>query len=189
MAEHHDPEAYSESDDVAERSHEEIQQFLRDEIADLRSQIEERFREIATLTRILEEERHAHERALARQAARLERTFMVRGLLHNVAGRYAEHGFAEGVAGLQDQKTALLDSALFSADWYLKANADVAEAGVDPLEHYLTGGAFEGRDPGPDFSSLEYYLANPDVAEAGWPALSHYVLYGRQENRLLSWEP
>ncbi|MEY8837632.1 hypothetical protein AB9K41_01190, partial [Cribrihabitans sp. XS_ASV171] len=102
---------------------------------------------------------------------------------------YGQHGFAEGVAGLDDQKAALAENALFNAEWYLQGNKDVADAGMDPMDHYLTGGAFEGRDPGPDFDTMEYYMANPDVAGAGWPALSHYVMYGKAENRALSWEP
>lgn len=36
---------------------------------------------------------------------------------------------------------------LFDANWYLSQYADVATAGVDPLQHYLTHGRFEGRQP------------------------------------------
>lgn len=36
---------------------------------------------------------------------------------------------------------------LFSADWYLETYRDVAVAGVDPLQHYLKHGRFEGRFP------------------------------------------
>ena len=35
----------------------------------------------------------------------------------------------------------------FDAEWYLRQNIDVAEAGVDPLEHYIEHGFDEGRTP------------------------------------------
>jgi hypothetical protein len=36
---------------------------------------------------------------------------------------------------------------LFDRDWYLKENPDVAQAGMDPLFHYVQYGAREGRAP------------------------------------------
>jgi glycosyltransferase involved in cell wall biosynthesis/SAM-dependent methyltransferase len=38
-------------------------------------------------------------------------------------------------------------SSCFDAEWYLEHNPDVAHAGVDPLEHFLTYGSKEGRKP------------------------------------------
>ncbi len=40
-------------------------------------------------------------------------------------------------------------SGLFDAEWYLRHNADVASAGIDPLRHYVEFGASEGRTPNP----------------------------------------
>ncbi len=37
----------------------------------------------------------------------------------------------------------------FDAGWYLRTNADVAQAGVDPLVHYVEHGRHEGRAPAP----------------------------------------
>lgn len=39
--------------------------------------------------------------------------------------------------------------ALFDADWYLQTYPDVAQAGLNPLRHYLDHGAAEGRLPRP----------------------------------------
>ena len=36
-------------------------------------------------------------------------------------------------------------SGLFDREWYLVHNPDVAQAGVDPAQHYLVFGGFEGR--------------------------------------------
>ena len=43
---------------------------------------------------------------------------------------------------------------LFNAKWYLEANPDVAEAGVEPLNHYLVFGRPEGRWPIPYSSPI-----------------------------------
>lgn len=40
-----------------------------------------------------------------------------------------------------------LQTVAFSTSDYLALNPDVAEAGLDPLEHYLSSGAMEGRAP------------------------------------------
>ncbi|HRF08163.1 MAG TPA: glycoside hydrolase family 99-like domain-containing protein [Xanthobacteraceae bacterium] len=72
---------------------------------------------------------------------------------------------------------------LFDADWYLEQNPDVAQAGVDPFEHYMTHGWREGRDPHPLFDTSFYLESNPDVAAAGENPLVHYELFGWRERR------
>ncbi|MBX7484152.1 glycosyltransferase family protein [Qipengyuania qiaonensis] len=74
-------------------------------------------------------------------------------------------------------------SSLFDAKWYLSANPDVEESGVNPIEHYVMNGAYEMRDPGPDFSAFKYHKAHPDVTREGVPALLHYLRHGRAEDR------
>ena len=75
---------------------------------------------------------------------------------------------------------------LFSKYWYLNHYQDVADAGRDPLSHYLTYGANEGRDPGPEFSTSGYLARYQDVATAGINPLLHYIRYGRKEGRLIT---
>lgn len=48
------------------------------------------------------------------------------------------------------------DSGLFDEGWYLGAYADVAESGLDPIEHYLTIGAARGYNPNPLFDTGFY---------------------------------
>ena len=74
-------------------------------------------------------------------------------------------------------------SGLFDKKWYLKTYPDVARAGVNPLQHYLTHGWREGRNPSPRFDGNAYLRANPDVAAAKMCPLSHYVNHGRAEGR------
>ncbi len=73
--------------------------------------------------------------------------------------------------------------ALFDSEWYLERYPDVAGAGVDPLEHFLTYGAAENRDPNAYFDSGWYLAQNPDVAEAGLHPLVHYLQHGGRELR------
>ena len=66
-------------------------------------------------------------------------------------------------------------SGLFDTGWYLERYPDVAEAGIDPVVHYVRFGAKEGRDPAPWFSTSAYLQANPDVAASGKNPFHHYI--------------
>lgn len=84
---------------------------------------------------------------------------------------------------VKEQINLLKKSELFDAEWYLQKNPDVAEAGADPAEHYVLYGAYEGRNPSPEFNSSSYLKLYPDVAEAGVNPLLHYLQYGKAEGR------
>jgi hypothetical protein len=77
----------------------------------------------------------------------------------------------------------IVASGLFDAAWYRARYPNVAAAGVDPLAHYLSSGAREGRDPHPDFDSAFYLRSNPDVVAANVNPLVHFVRFGRREGR------
>ena len=74
---------------------------------------------------------------------------------------------------------------LFDPDWYLSNYPEVATAGHDPFSHYLSVGAAEGRDPGPNFSTLGYLQRYPDLAKAGVNPLLHYLEFGLREDRVI----
>ncbi|MBL3527808.1 MAG: hypothetical protein JMN27_09570 [gamma proteobacterium endosymbiont of Lamellibrachia anaximandri] len=80
----------------------------------------------------------------------------------------------------------LKDSGLFDESWYLAEYPDVAEAGIDPIQHYLRYGASEGRNPSPKFDTTFYLTTNPDIAQAEINPLIHYLRYGKEEGRLPS---
>jgi hypothetical protein len=88
---------------------------------------------------------------------------------------------AGGVRRLHPDRELVL--AEFDARFYLASHPDVAEAGIDPIEHFLTAGWREGRDPSRAFSVREYLDANPDVAVAGMNPFVHYLRAGRGEGR------
>lgn len=72
----------------------------------------------------------------------------------------------------------------FDADYYLRANPDVASAAVNPVRHYLAHGWREGRNPSANFDTRFYLSQYPDVAASGMNPLVHYVEHGRFENRV-----
>ncbi len=67
----------------------------------------------------------------------------------------------------------------FDPAFYLKTYPDVAAGGVDPLDHFMSYGWREGRDPSPDFSVAAYLDAFPDVAASGANPFVHYLTSGR----------
>src|SRR5215216_5206326 len=74
-------------------------------------------------------------------------------------------------------------SSLFNADWYLVNNPDVAQPKMDPAQHYLQIGGFEGRDPGPNFSTDWYVETYKDVKSSSINPLLHYLRFGQTEGR------
>jgi hypothetical protein len=83
------------------------------------------------------------------------------------------------------KQTALIESSdLFDESWYEREYPDVKETGCRPAEHYLLHGAYEGRNPGPNFNSSSYLDNNPDVEEQGVNPLIHYLEYGQSEKRI-----
>jgi hypothetical protein len=75
----------------------------------------------------------------------------------------------------RDDKATIALSGLFDESWYKENYPDVAAAGVDPIEHYLSCGAVEGRNPGPLFNTLAYVSSNPDACAEGQNPLLHYI--------------
>ena len=52
---------------------------------------------------------------------------------------------------------------------------------MNPLEHYLSVGAVEGRSPGPGFDAAWYLKQNPDIGTVN--PLLHYLSHGASEGR------
>ena len=62
-------------------------------------------------------------------------------------------------------------------------NPDVADAGKDPIIHFLEHGASEGRDPSPLFKTRWYLEEYADVRTVGMNPLVHYLRFGKAEGR------
>ncbi len=63
-------------------------------------------------------------------------------------------------------KKKILASGLFDPEFYLQYYPDVAEAGLDPLDHFLKNGGRESRSPSRKFDGPYYVLSNPEAALA-----------------------
>jgi hypothetical protein len=77
----------------------------------------------------------------------------------------------------------LRQSGYFDEAWYLQQYPEIAQSKCDPVEHYLTVGFAEGRNPGPNFDTSWYLGRYPDVAAAKMNPLLHYVQFGKGEGR------
>jgi hypothetical protein len=76
---------------------------------------------------------------------------------------------------MQHDVQQLYQSGLFDAEWYCAEYPDVANTGMNPAEHYMLHGAFEGRNPGPQFDTRQYLFDHPDLVEAGENPLLHFI--------------
>jgi hypothetical protein len=80
----------------------------------------------------------------------------------------------------------IMFSQYFDAKWYLETYTDVAEANLNPAEHYLKFGVAERRYCSLIFDPIWYLDKYPDVAESGLNPLLHYIKYGELEGRQTS---
>ena len=69
-------------------------------------------------------------------------------------------------------------SRLFRPSWYLEQNPDVAQAGIDPLLHYILHGSVEGRSPHPLFDPQFYMAQIPEAERTAVTLLAHYISAG-----------
>ena len=80
-------------------------------------------------------------------------------------------------------RETITQSGIFDARYYMEHYPDVAEGGLDPLEHYLKYGAKERRNPCAMFDALYYLQKNPDVARRRINPLYHFCAYGWKQLR------
>lgn len=162
--------------------------LLKRELEEKELQLADRFRELAMLTKMLEE-RKGNE-SLAPTAGRsLPQCPFLRIKAKFSRGLTRVFNFLPPLRRkkliLEKQVDLIRQSGYFDEAWYLSRFPDVAEKNIDPIAHYLKYGAKEGRDPSPIFSTVDYLTLNPDVKEAKINPLLHYVLHGRAEGRCI----
>lgn len=75
-------------------------------------------------------------------------------------------------------------SPLFDSGWYCRTYIDLQHHRIEALEHYWEVGAYEGRDPGPNFSTSGYLARYPEVAdwlaESQLTPLHHFLRHGSE---------
>lgn len=81
-------------------------------------------------------------------------------------------------------KIYLQETGLFDSFWYLMTYPDVADAGMDAIEHFVRFGVTEKRNP-TDFFDLEFYLNRyQDVSKSSMNPFIHYLKFGLGEGRV-----
>ncbi len=80
---------------------------------------------------------------------------------------------------LHSQINKLRSSGYFDEEWYLTQYPDVAEAGMEPIKHYILYGATEGRNPSPSFNTIHYISTNSEAATSGINPLIHYLEHNK----------
>jgi hypothetical protein len=89
------------------------------------------------------------------------------------------------IRSLADQELAIYEQVirLVDPEWYLETYKDVASAKVDPIDHYLTYGWRERRDPNPWFATGWYIEQNPEAGEPHGSAVEHFIRTGAREGK------
>jgi hypothetical protein len=125
--------------------------------------LDERFRELGTLTAMIEEK----DRELA-----------------TLWAVPAGHGkAAPEVLSAAAQLQLVARSGLFDTDWYLATYPDVCGQRASALQHFMQHGAAEMRNPSASFDTGWYCRTYPDVIASGLNPLLHYVRHGRPQGR------
>lgn len=118
---------------------------------DVRGQLAERFREVAALTALLQEQEKAYS----------EQQRLIEWLCQVAAALYPRRGWRaimSAALGRRRARHILKSRGLFDSEEYLQLNPDVAVTGGDPLIHYLCHGLGEGRPRGvTDFQNYDGY--------------------------------
>jgi len=120
----------------------------------LKQRLDERFNEIATLSRVL---KAAETRLFAKdEAMEMSRIALAQDMKIRIEGVFRGKLWQivpERVRAVR-QMALLKRTGLFDPDWYLATYKDVASASVDPLRHYVLHGFREGREPNRMFAIL-----------------------------------
>lgn len=83
--------------------------------------------------------------------------------------------------GQADEIERMAVTELLDPDFYLAANPGVAEAEIDPVDHFIELGWRELRKPRRDFDVWWYWAAHLDPARDDINPLLHYAAVGRGE--------
>ena len=153
---------------------------LKSELQIQAKKLEDCFKELTMLTRLLVERDSASpakegETSIGQQSAN-------KPSQEKSNKRWWESSFTIGLKQFVWAKL-IEKSGLFDSEWYLKQYPDVVKHKGGPIDHYIRRGAAEGRNPGPEFDTAAYLRKYPDVANIGINPLVHYVQYGKAEGR------
>ncbi len=135
---------------------------LRSELAVTKSNVGTRHSELAQMTNLLMQAEAKLQQAegarIAAEACQADLNVILAVLMPL---RRSRRFWQSKETRLQREIEAVRRTGLFDADWYLRTNSDVKEAGMDALKHYVLFGLAEGRpprDPIPDSGIHDHNL-------------------------------
>lgn len=161
-------------------------------VRQIQASLDTRYKEIATLTKMLQEahardegpaKSDAIEQAVSASPVSEKVSDVVEPLFSKRALKALRHTISGRKVRRLPEMEEVLTSGLFDKSWYC-AQYGVSHAGDRALEHFMLHAA-QGHSPGPDFDSNAYLDCNPDVRIAGFNPVLHYVRHGKSENRRL----
>lgn len=158
-----------------------------DQIVSLQSDLNDRFEELAAMSKLLEEQERSAISANGSEKGGAKKhplfvapTEQLQTVMDRASKLFKPR---RGRARSNHLREVVEASGLFDRSWYLQHNPDVAAAEIDPLDHFLLFGGKERRSPSAAFDSAAYLEANADVMAANINPLVHYLLHGRTEGR------
>ncbi len=156
----------------------------------LESSINERFRELATMTRHTEQltrELQQKEQQLQKakdRAQNLKQTvsWKLTAPVRALGRTFKENPTATPAVSMSNAER-IAASGLFDELWYLHRYPEVAGSGLSAIEHFIQVGADKGYSPSALFDTRWYLQTYADVAQGSINPLLHYILHGKAEQR------
>lgn len=156
----------------------------------LESSINERFRELATMTRHTEQltrELQQKEQQLQKakdRAQNLKQTvsWKLTAPVRALGRIFKENPTATPAVSISNAER-IAASGLFDELWYLHRYPEVADTGLSAIEHFIQIGADKGYSPSELFDTRWYLQTYADVAQGTINPLLHYIMHGQAEQR------
>ncbi|WP_429147719.1 class I SAM-dependent methyltransferase [Aeromonas rivipollensis] len=155
----------------------------------LEANIAERFAELATMTRHMEQltrQLQQKEQQVEQAKERAQKLKKTVSWKLTAPVRALGRTFKESPAGTTTSMSTaerIAASGLFDELWYLHRYPEVVDAGLPAIEHFIKVGADKGYNPSEQFDTRWYLQTYPDVAQGTINPLLHYIMHGKAEQR------
>ncbi|GAB0807138.1 hypothetical protein MZ16F83_37520 [Escherichia coli] len=152
----------------------------------LEANIAERFRELALMTNLVEQqsrELRKGEQQTEQLKARINKLKGTVSWRLTAPVRALAKPFKESTKHSISQINTIAESGFFDEQWYRQQYPDSINT-ASAIEHYLSTGAKNHYNPSPKFDTSWYLNMYPDVANGDVNPLLHYILHGQHEGRL-----
>lgn len=152
----------------------------------LEANIAERFRELALMTNLVEQqsrELRNGEQQTEQLKARISKLKGTVSWRLTAPVRALAKPFKESPKHSVSQINTIAESGFFDEQWYRQQYPDSLNT-PSAIEHYLNTGAKNRYNPSPKFDTNWYLNMYPDVANGDVNPLLHYILHGQHEGRL-----